>query len=403
MKYTLEGIAKEKPIFKKFVLAVAVSAVTAGGLFASVFAAGITYVTPIITQGWAESDIRNSGMATISHDKADRTGGAASLKLYLTNASDKAGYKVLGDFGPVSNITDLSFDWYRDQSSSAQSHLTPAFGVYVADNAGNSWLLKWEGVYNNYPQANGPVPVDQWVTENISSGKFWRIPQTKNGVWVGFSGCNLPGDPYECFTFSRTLQDSWLAGYNIVGIDVSVGSGWSGGYLSYIDNVKVNAKTYNFELVAPDTQAPSVPQNLGWQSPAVACGGYTASYAITARWDAATDNVATVGYEYSVMTPPRTTWTSAWTTAVSGTSYSGAFTEGVGTYTFRVRAYDAVGNYSDWSNSCSVTYKPVPKNKDMCKLEGWKILFTADGLSFKNQGACVSYVQANDNASFKRQ
>lgn len=38
---------------------------------------------------------------------------------------------------------------------------------------------------------------------------------------------------------------------------------------------------------------------------------------------------------------------------------------------------------------------PTPTDKDQCKKDGWK---TFSNPSFKNQGACVSYVQSNDHA-----
>lgn len=40
--------------------------------------------------------------------------------------------------------------------------------------------------------------------------------------------------------------------------------------------------------------------------------------------------------------------------------------------------------------------------KESCKNNGWKTAMTSDGKAFKNQGACVSYVQANEKAAFKR-
>jgi hypothetical protein len=34
----------------------------------------------------------------------------------------------------------------------------------------------------------------------------------------------------------------------------------------------------------------------------------------------------------------------------------------------------------------------LPRTKDECKRGGWSDLARADGTAFKNQGACVSYV-----------
>ena len=48
------------------------------------------------------------------------------------------------------------------------------------------------------------------------------------------------------------------------------------------------------------------------------------------------------------------------------------------------------------------TLKSQPTSKDQCKNNGWKMLYTTDNKVFKNQGACVAYVAASDNAHFKR-
>lgn len=44
--------------------------------------------------------------------------------------------------------------------------------------------------------------------------------------------------------------------------------------------------------------------------------------------------------------------------------------------------------------SCSQT----PTDKDQCKKNGWKKLVDTNGNPFKNQGQCVSYIQANEHA-----
>lgn len=101
-----------------------------------------------------------------------------------------------------------------------------------------------------------------------------------------------------------------------------------------------------------DTVPPAAPQNLSFVNPTLACNTFTNSYTITPRWDAVADAVQ---YEYWVVTPARTE-SSAWTTTVNSNSYAGAFTEGQGTYTFKVRAIDASGLKSAWSNTCAITY-----------------------------------------------
>lgn len=63
----------------------------------------------------------------------------------------------------------------------------------------------------------------------------------------------------------------------------------------------------------------------------------------------------------------------------------------VGTKSFSVTATDNAGNIGTSTITYTVNYR-VPLTKDDCKNGGWQNLTRADGTPFKNQGACVSYV-----------
>lgn len=54
-------------------------------------------------------------------------------------------------------------------------------------------------------------------------------------------------------------------------------------------------------------------------------------------------------------------------------------------------------------NDALYTLKAMVASKEDCKNNGFKNVYTADNKAFKSQGACVSYVVANPNASFKRE
>jgi len=117
--------------------------------------------------------------------------------------------------------------------------------------------------------------------------------------------------------------------------------------------------------VTVDNTPPTTPQNLHYTNPAVPCGGSTMSYTIIPDWDDSTDtNIS--HYEYQSYNPPNN-W--PWSTTVTTSQYSGAFTQGYGTYGFRVRTVDKAGNKSDWTSadftsSCQVTYNSIPTDTD---------------------------------------
>lgn len=65
-----------------------------------------------------------------------------------------------------------------------------------------------------------------------------------------------------------------------------------------------------------------------------------------------------------------------------------------GDYTIRLSARDVNGNKDAGSLvDVSVAVNNIPDNKDQCKADGWQ---SFSMLGFKNQGACVSYVNHND-------
>ncbi|MFH5831223.1 hypothetical protein ACG2F4_06010 [Halalkalibaculum sp. DA3122] len=217
--------------------------------------ASLVVVTPDNLMGWQELNVRGDGESIISDAVADQHGGMASLQQSFSDSEGKTDFRLVQAFGPVENLNALSFDWYRDGSSTAPDHLTPAIGIFVDDGNGNSWLLKWEGVYNGYPTTGPPAPTDQWITENLLNGNFWRIPQYVNGEWVGFSGCNEAGDPYGCFQFDRSLTDEWLDGYSVEGIEAGIGSGWNGSFKGHVDYITINDTIFDFEIaVNPETR-----------------------------------------------------------------------------------------------------------------------------------------------------
>ncbi len=208
---------------------------------------------------WHPANERSGGTSVITTTQADAHGGGGSLEQTLpapTSPSPKTDFQIFsadttfangaglqapsGGFGLLSEISALSFDWYRDSASTAAEHLTPALRVLVWDPAdgtnGSSYMLVWEGVYNGYPAASGPVPTDEWVAQDVVAGNFWRIPQYIDGAWTGISACN--SGPNTCYYFNRGLDDwGFSAGTVVIGLEVGLGSGWNGTYHSFADYV----------------------------------------------------------------------------------------------------------------------------------------------------------------------
>ncbi len=99
----------------------------------------------------------------------------------------------------------------------------------------------------------------------------------------------------------------------------------------------------------------STPEVTGFLNPSLTCGALTTIHSTTVDWTDVTGGVGGVdGYEYNVHYPLADgSGFGNWTTYVTQSQYSGSLNEG--THTVRVRAKDHAGNYSEWSNECSIT------------------------------------------------
>lgn len=217
------------------------------------------------SQGWGPFDVRNNGTVSITGNQP--RSGNGSLEIQLTDGSDKAGAIVadltsgLGTLGDLANGS-MSFDWYRDSSSTAAGHLMPAYRLHLAtpktDGSGGYQTIQviWEGVYNGYP-TGGPVTTDAWVSEDLTGDNFW--------LWVDGVGGQ--------FVFNKGLSDWYGFDGNgafaalgtdtaVYGMSVAAGSGWDT-YLGYADNVSATfdngtdayTVSANFEVPEPATMA----------------------------------------------------------------------------------------------------------------------------------------------------
>lgn len=222
---------------------------------------------------WHIIDPRQGGSALVSYARPDRRRRSGSLELTLP-ASGGPDYMAAveifsedvillpgeglrafdGGFGLLKDLRAARFRWYRDATSTAPVFLAPAFRLIVHDpdagEYGSTWELVWEAVYNGYSVAEG-VPTDRWVRSDVRRGYVWRLPLYLNGVKAPANYCAQ--NRGECYRYDRRPQD-WGFGPNaaVIGVQVAAGSGWSGSFLGYADNVRLRFKRgrnirWNFE------------------------------------------------------------------------------------------------------------------------------------------------------------
>ena len=145
--------------------------------------------------------------------------------------------------GPLAALSHLSYEWYRDISSTTTAHLHPVLRLGIlrvnSDNTAAAGYLTFERIYNGF----GAAPVGSWQSDNII-GSNYRLRATAS---LGFG------------EVSKTIPE-WVSAANAVGatlyvisVNAGIGSGWSGTFTGAVDNITFGFNdaytTYNFEVV----------------------------------------------------------------------------------------------------------------------------------------------------------
>jgi parallel beta-helix repeat protein len=222
-----------------------------------------TVVTPSNPGGWGAGEVRSN--ATVSITATQPRSGKGSLQFTthtVINGQDKADYEKSWDGAAfpnrtLGNLDGLSYEVYRDSSSTTAAHFAPVLRLYVYNPTVAKYaILIWEPVYNGY---SGGFPTDAWQSRNILGGYFWMyvpsgqsIPSgvvqnfnSKLADWIAGTPTGQPGDPAPVPLDGNSL---------IFRINVGVGSGWGSDFTGFVDNVYAawgaDAESANFE---PDT------------------------------------------------------------------------------------------------------------------------------------------------------
>ncbi|MCU0316168.1 MAG: PEP-CTERM sorting domain-containing protein [Fimbriimonadaceae bacterium] len=224
-------------------------------------AGGVNTGQAVGTSGWYYNNVRNSGVAGINNTYARSGNGSAYLETrganvgnskadieyYLSPSTNFFGNYGLGlssqSLGKLKDLTSLSYDWYRDGSSTNDAIQHPALRLYIVDPATFAMgYIVFERAYNG----GGPaVPTNAWVSEDLFANRA-----TVN-MWA--TGSSLPGTGSNP-NYGITLQ-TWMdssANYDVFGISAGVGSGW-GAFKGAVDNIGIgfngNNNVNNFEVV----------------------------------------------------------------------------------------------------------------------------------------------------------
>lgn len=220
--------------------------------------------------GWYYNNVRNGGTVGISTDNPRSGNGSVALSgtagpggashkadiEYLPNAVNFGGnYFSNASLGSLSSLSSMSYDWYRDSSSTANANQHPALRVLLdadgnLNTTGDRGGLVFELVYNGVVAA----PTDSWVSSSVTSSTYlWNF-----GLGVG-SEFNINATAYA---YDATLAE-WQAYFPnaaIIGFSSGIGSGW-GPFEGAVDNIAwtigtAGTQTSNFEVERTQVPAP---------------------------------------------------------------------------------------------------------------------------------------------------
>lgn len=221
------------------------------------------------------------GGTTDLTDERPRSGNG-SLEFNLPSGSDAAGAEI--SFAPgdashkLADLTNASYDWYRDGSSTNPAIQHPALYL-VVDGDGNLGTTA-DQLYMFYEEAynSGSVPANSWVTSNATSGKWWVI----HGGVIEVFDKTLSDWISQDVTYN-TWTDPIGANAVVLSVRIEAGSGWNGVSQMFADNVRVvfgsaSDVIANFEVLpplpdcAPDA-VNSLVATLGTPQPDLIVGG----------------------------------------------------------------------------------------------------------------------------------
>ena len=182
---------------------------------------------------------------------------------------------------------------------------------------------------------------------------------------------------------------SLQSGYYNYAEDYNIGKLSSGNHTLqlYVDSTNAISETNESNNVytksiyvsqAADTQSPSTPVNLTW---AVGDG------VVYLDWDDSTDNTGVAGYEIRYQHEEKTGGTPTPQTVLYSNFLQSLDGMKAGSYWWQVRAFDANGNYSDWSAKKTFDIPAVINSDGRVKLySGTSLVSAADTVTYASAG-----------------
>ncbi|MBI4582277.1 MAG: N-acetylmuramoyl-L-alanine amidase, partial [Planctomycetes bacterium] len=284
---------------------------------------------------WAE--FRNDGTGHWRH---------AETRLGTQGPQDRSSpFCTPGNWVSCNRPTDV------DQSDVAQGQVGRFTFILTAPATPGTYVEKYKPVREGITWFG---PEITWtITVTASTGNLsGTVTNASTAAAVAGATVNLTG------VGSTTTNSSGAYSFSNVTAGTYNISVSATGFNGAADSVTINAgstTTKNFSLTPSDTQAPTTPTLLTATA--------TGPTSVQLTWTASSDNVGVAAYDVRR--------NGGVIGSTSGTSYTDNTAGPLTTYTYQVRARDAVPNYSGWSNSLEATTPPNPPQPTLVFSDGF--------------------------------
>ena len=214
--------------------------------------------TPVVGQ-WYQSSVGAGSTVGITTDYARSGNGSA----YFNSTQGDTGkgdlvYNFSAAGSPttyaLNSLTSLSFDFFRSSTSTTDPNLAPVLRLGMLKDGVYAGTLVFENVY----QQQQTSPVDAWttLTANLSSGIFWATNASLGPTFASANGGQK--------TLAQWIADNGNANLSVYGLEIGIGSGWSGSFYGAVDNVQANFGTAGSVKANFEVQAGAVPEPATW-------------------------------------------------------------------------------------------------------------------------------------------
>ncbi len=208
---------------------------------------------PTVFDQWYQSDVGGGGSVGITKSYTNDGNGAAYFATVDGNSKGDLRYNF--NVAPValSSLTSLSYDFYRDASSSTPTAFAPTVRLDILKDGNFAGSLILEYVYQNQT----PAPTGVWttLTANLNNGIFWANNAALGPTFAAANGGQK--------TLAAWIADNAGSNLTVYGLSTGAGSGWSGGVFNgAVDHIAFGfsgglSKNFDFQVAG-------VPEPATW-------------------------------------------------------------------------------------------------------------------------------------------